>query len=120
MNAAFYNLLLTAPAVLHLYHLRASSHAEHVVLQTAYEAATEHADNILEQVLSVNPSALDSLETLSAGRFGPNDSVRSFLEFLTAQLGEANTQFAENPAVQNVIQDALSAFRKILYQLALT
>lgn len=121
MDASLYNLLLIAPAVLHLFHLRASSHSEHVVLQAAYEAATLHADNILEQVLALDPNALDGLASLGTDASVPMSAgPRDFLEYLAERLTDANSHSASYPAVQNVVQDALSEFQKIRYQLTLT
>lgn len=115
------NLLLVSSAVFHAHHLRALSHAEHTVLQAAYEAATEHADAILEQVMVLDPGTLDAFPIISTEPVGSHaGSPHAFLDYLIGQLTEANQAYAEHAGLQNVLQDAVSAFSRLKYQLSLT
>lgn len=106
--------LLTANALFHLHHLEANTHAEHLVLNEVYTSATEQADLILEQVLALAPTRLRDLQTLSCVRTTPMDDL--------GQLIQALMPFAavDEPGLANVVQEAISVFSRLKYQLRLT
>lgn len=119
MGPVLPNLLLVAPAYFHLFHLKAINHAEHVVLQDAYEMATKCADDILEQALSIDDTCLNDLKTL--GFYGNEvfHTPTSFVAFMIDELTQALNSSGDTPALQNVLQDTLTAYRKLKYQLGL-
>lgn len=106
--------LLTANALFHFHHLEANNHAEHVVLDAAYTAATAQADAVLEQVLANAPMALRGLQVLSCQPTKPMDDLERLIQVLTPFAA------VDDPGLANVVQEAISVFSRLKYQLRLT
>ena len=106
--------LLTANSLFHFHHLEANTHAEHTVLNDVYEAATAQADAVLEQLLSLAPMALRGIQELSCSPTKPMDDLERLIQALTPFAA------VDEPGLANVIQEAISVFSRLKYQLRLT
>lgn len=106
--------LLTANSLFHFHHLEANTHAEHIVLDAVYNAATEQADTVLEQILSHAPMALRGIQELVCHPTKPMDDVERLIQALTPFAA------VDEPGLANVVQEAISVFSRLKYQLRLT
>ena len=116
---SFINLLLAASGAFHLHHLNAVTHARHVVLQQADEAATKHADAILEQILASDPSAAHNITSLSIEVSTPEALLDALIQSLSEKLTPSVAVVPPPPNLENVMQDALSEFNQIKYLLSM-
>ena len=116
---SFINLLLAASGAFHLHHLNAVTHARHILLQQAYEAATKHADAIMEQILANDPSAAHNITNLSIEVSTPEALLDALIQTLNGMLTASVAVTPPPPNLENVMQDALSEFNQIKYLLSM-
>lgn len=108
------NRLLTASGLFHLHHLRAATHAEHKVLEEVYNRATEHADRLLEYILSTQPRVLDNVASLSATAGNAMSDLDAFINDLVDAMSHTS-----DDVLGNLLQDAVGEFKRLKYQLRL-
>ena len=111
-------VLLEAGFLFHIRHLKAKSHAEHVVLDSVYKDAITLGDELLEQVLGMDKSLLDVLHGGTPERVMVDGPVDAALASLVKEL-EAATLQTVDVVVQNKLQEIVANFRQRQYLLDL-
>lgn len=108
--------LLAAGLTFHIRHLEAKNHAEHVVLGNVYNDAITMGDELLEQLIGVEPTILETVRyQVPVSVEGASDAA---LAALVHALESAALQTTDS-AVQNKLQEYVAAFRRHQFLLEL-
>lgn len=98
--------LLNLRTVLHVQHLLAQRHSQHVVLNDTYELASDAADKIAEQMMGAGiPFALPQQDTIT------------LIEGMITELTEVKETLEYYPELVNTIEEVIGQFRQKVYLL---
>lgn len=98
--------LLNLRTFLHLQHLLAQKHSQHVVLNEAYDLAEDAADRIAEQMMGAGiPFGLSQQDPIAA------------IEEVLAELTAAKETLDYYPELVNTLDDLIGQFRQKVYLL---
>lgn len=98
--------LLSLRTALHVQHLMARRHSQHVVLNDTYELASDAADKIAEQMMGAGiPFGIAQQDPIA------------LIENMLGQLTEAKETLEYYPELVNTIDEVIGQFRQKVYLL---